>query len=686
MPPIKDALLLLLDVGPSMHYVLPEIEKACSLLVQKKLVFSKNDEVGIVLFGTEDTDNELTTEVGGYQHVVVLKNTKVVDGDIVEALQHLPRGTTDGDFVDAVIVGMNLLIKKFGQTNKGKKRICLITNAQCPIKESYEGTKEEQVTTIAKQLTAHGMKMESIIVRGKLSQDANKGIMDENDRLLNIFSKETSTRLLYLENPISLFGALKTRNITLVTVFRGDLEISPKLSIKVMVYKKTAEEKFPTLKKYTDKAPPNDKFATREVKIDYEYKSSEDPDKVVVPPDQRIRGYPYGPQIVPLSTSHWDAFKFLPEKGVKLLGFTDSSNVFRHHYMKDVYVFLPQPGNTRAMLAVSSLARAMKEMDKVAILRCVWRQGQANVVIGVLTPNLSDKENIPDSFYLNVLPFAEDVREFQFHSFSNFPASWLPNGQQLEAAANLVKALDLAPDGQEEVLLPDFTANPVLERFYRFLEQKSKDPDIAVPPLDDTLKKITEPDADLLLQNKSVIDSFCRSFELKGNPLKKSRRLFGGKRSFSNDEEIKENITAEPPNLIENASVKVEKIGDLTPAQDFEALISRRDSPDWVVKAINEMKNKIFDLVEDSHEGDNYPKALECLVVLRKGCILEQEPKQFNDFLKHLCNFCQEKSLHSFCQYLASKDLTLISKTEAVDSDVTDEEARSFLVKSEPKS
>ena len=135
--------------------------------------------------------------------------------------------------LDAVIVGVDMLIKKFGQTNKGKKRLCLITNAQCPIKESYEGTKEEEVTTIAKQLTAHGMKMESIIFRGKLSQDANKAIMDENDRLLNIFSKETSTRLLYLENPISLFGALRTRNVALVTVFRGDLEISPKLRIKV---------------------------------------------------------------------------------------------------------------------------------------------------------------------------------------------------------------------------------------------------------------------------------------------------------------------------------------------------------------------------------------------------------------------------------------------------------------------
>ena len=69
----------------------------------------------------------------------------------------------------------------------------------------------------------------------------------------------------------------------------------------------------------------------------------------------------------------------------------------------------------------------------------------------------------PDSFYLNVLPFAEDVREFQFPSFTNFPASWQPNGQQLEAAANLIKTLDLAPHGQEEVLLPDFTPNPVLE-------------------------------------------------------------------------------------------------------------------------------------------------------------------------------------------------------------------------------
>ncbi|XP_016184209.1 ATP-dependent DNA helicase 2 subunit KU80 [Arachis ipaensis] len=682
----KEALVLLLDVGPSMHSVIPEIEKVCSMLVEKKLIFTKYDEVGVVLFGTEDTDNELTEEVGGYQHVVVLKNIKVVEGDIVEALQQLPRGATHGDFLDAIIVGMDMLIKKFGETNKGKKRLCLITNAQCPIKEPFEGTKEEQVTTIAKQMIVHGMRMESIILRGKLNQDANKKIMDENDQLLRIFSTETSARSTYVENPVSLLGALRTRNITPSTIFKGDLELSPKLRIKVLVYKKTAEEKFPTLKKFSDKAASTDKFATHEVKVDYEYKSSQEPDKVV-PPDQRIKGYRYGPQIVPISQAEWDAVKFKPEKGLKLLGFTDSSNVLRHQYMKDVNVFVAETGNTKATLALSSLARAMKEMNKVAILRCVWRHGQANVVIGVLTPNLSDKENIPDSLYFNVLPFAEDVREFQFPSFSNFPAPIQPNEQQLEAAANLVKMLDLAPQGKEEVLLPDFTPNPVLERFYRYLELKSKHADAAVPPLDDTLKKITEPDDELLQQNKSVIEKFRRSFELKENPRhKKSRRLLREERYGSSEENSKGEIPALASNLIEDKSnVEVDNIGDLTPVQDFEAMFARRDNPDWVVKAIDAMKNKIHDLIEDSHEGDNNSKALECLAALRKGCINEQEPKQFNNFLRDLWSFCQEKNLHGFCDSLSSKGITLIPKSEAADSEVTEDEARSFLVKSQPK-
>ena len=98
--------------------------------------------------------------------------------------------------------------------------------------------------------------------------------------------------------------------------------------MQVWVYKKTQEEKFPTLKKYSEKVPSTSKFATHQVKLDYEYKSFDDPSKVV-PPEQRIKGYRYGPQVVPISAAEWDAVKFKPEKGVKLLGFTDASNIIR---------------------------------------------------------------------------------------------------------------------------------------------------------------------------------------------------------------------------------------------------------------------------------------------------------------------------------------------------------------------
>ncbi|KAL1331379.1 hypothetical protein HN51_048647 [Arachis hypogaea] len=641
----KEALVLLLDVGQSMHSVIPVIEKLCSMLVQKKLIYNRHDKVGVVLFGTKETCNELTLEVGGYRHVVVLKNLKDVDGDMVEALQKLPRGTKDGDFLDAIVVGLDMLIKMYPKANKVKKRLCLITNAQCPIKASMEGTKEEQVTTIAKQMSVHGTRMESIIVRGKLCQKkANKTTANENHRLLNIFSEETSTRIVYVGNPVSLFGALKTQNKSPHTVFRGDLELSSNMKIKVWVYKKTIEE-LPNLKKC------------------YEF-----PD-IAVPSDQRVRGYHYGPQIVPISKVALDAVKFKPEKGVKLLGFTNSSNVLRHHYMKDVNIFIPEPENKKAMVALSALARAMKEMNKLAILRCVWRRGQTKVVIGVLIPNISDKENIPDSFYFNVLPFAEDVREFQFPSFSKFPAALQPNQQQLEAASNLVEMLDLAPCGKEKALLPDLTPNPVLERFYRCLELKSKNPGAAVPPIDETLKKITEPDSNLVLKNKSVIDSFRRCFEPNENPRHKKLRRLLLEKSSSSEEDGNGDITPLPSNLIEG---KVESICNPTPPQVFEAMSGSRNTQDSVVKAINDTRNKIFELIDESNDGDNYPEALECLTALQKKCIVDQESEQFNNFLCRLWNF--NRNLHNFCGYLASRGLTLIPKADFLDSQVTEKD------------
>lgn len=62
--------------------------------------------------------------------------------------------------------------------------------------------------------------------------------------------------------------------------------------------------------------------------------------------------------------------------------------------MKETNVFVPELRNTRSTLAISCLARAMEAEGKVAIVRCVWRAGQANVALGVLTPCLGSDDSV----------------------------------------------------------------------------------------------------------------------------------------------------------------------------------------------------------------------------------------------------------------------------------------------------
>ncbi|CAN8321234.1 unnamed protein product [Cochlearia groenlandica] len=676
----REGLVLLIDVGPAMHNILPHVEKTCSLLLQKKLIYHKFDEVGIVVFGTQETENELARDIGGYENVSVLRDIRVVDGHVVDYVKRLRRGDVAGDFLDAVIVGMDMLIKKYGSTQKDKKRICLITNAVCPTKNPSEGTKEEQISTIAIKMAAEGIKMESIVMRADLRNDVHeKTIEEENDHLLNLFSSNGIAKTVYVESPLSLLGSLKTKRVAPVTLFRGDLEINPTMKIKVWVYKKVAEERLPTLKMYSDKAPPSDNCAKHEVKIDYDYKVTAESSDVLAP-EERIKGFRYGPHVIPVSPDEMESIKLKTEKGMTLLGFTEASNILRHYYMKDVNIVVPDPSKEKSAIAVSALAREMKQTNKVAIVRCVWKNGQGHVIVGVLSPNVSERDDTPDSFYFNVLPFAEDVREFPFPSFNRFPASWKPDEQQQAVADNFVKMLDLAPSDYEEVLKPELTPNPVLQRFYEYLELKSRDTDAALPPVDEAFKRIMEQDPELSSNNKSIMDSVRGSFEVKENPrLKKSsKRLLRDKPSGSDDEDTRM-ITYNPNDNI------VDTIGEANPIQDFEAMVSRRDTHDCVEKAISQMKNRIVKLVEDgsSEESD---KALECLLALRKVCVSEQEPKQFNELLNHLFELCQEKKLSHFLKHFTTKKIILIPKSEAADSDVADDDAAGdFTVKQETK-
>ena len=51
------------------------------------------------------TCNELAKDIGGYKHVTVIHDIKVVDEGTAQALQNLPLGSAPGDCIHEIAVG-----------------------------------------------------------------------------------------------------------------------------------------------------------------------------------------------------------------------------------------------------------------------------------------------------------------------------------------------------------------------------------------------------------------------------------------------------------------------------------------------------------------------------------------------------------------------------------------------------
>lgn len=87
-----------------------------------------------------------------------------------------------------------------------------------------------------------------------------------------------------------------------------------------------------------------------------------------------------------------------------------------------------------------------------------------------------------------------------------------------------------------------------------------------------------------------------------------------------------EKPSVEKDRVLENThpTENVGAIRDSNPVQDFEAMLAKRSSSTWVQKAIEDMQNYIVALLQNSRDGGNYQKALECFAALRKACIIEQ--------------------------------------------------------------
>ncbi|EFC39669.1 Ku70/Ku80 beta-barrel domain-containing protein [Naegleria gruberi] len=737
-PPAKEALVIIFDVGKSLgtrsRDEFEKAKRAITLLIKMKMRYSPKDEVGFVLVGTKKTKNHLNDEYEGeYENIYIEQAIDTVSLDLFKIVDSINIDTIgmspEGDLFDAVIVATDMIKDRCGK-RKYAKRIVIVSDA---------GGTEISVDNDTRENIYQGMRNQDVKVNVigldfvntevKLEDDNGK-IVGKTPKLRNeIFlcdmCKNVGGIVIPIQQAIDTLLLFKSKKVLSRTTFRGNLDIAGNIKIPVWVYKKTEKTSLPTAKRLSLVSRRANTGGDGDVQMERCYYSYDDPDNQIEK-DKTVKAYKYGKNFVPFNIVNEKALKYKSSKGITVLGFTDEKNIDRSHFMAETYSFIAKPDDPFAQIALSSFIRALSELEMVMIITYVYRD-DLEPKLGFLYPHIGTNS---ECLYFNALPFAEDIREYPFKSFSTVKHS----EEQLQAAEDLIKSMDLMDADEDEngekseAMKPTCIYNPLVQHFYDCLHVRALKPNDPLPPVEPLITKFCYPEMNpesfyykLMEKTKEHRLKFKSLFPTKeveaDSKLGKRKYWFAmGENEITLDsynlEEVAENVQGTALLESDHVGQVVKRLKDgaydgmsdaqfnevqqrvglnnlfmeqansvktTNPTKDFSEMLNRKDV-DMVDKAIQEMQVVIFKLVNDSIEDQYYEKVLACIKTLREGCIREAEPNQFNNFLKKLKqSYSKGKREDFWCSFIVQNNISLITQDECDESEVTEDEAKKFL-------
>ncbi|UYV60198.1 XRCC5 [Cordylochernes scorpioides] len=94
---------------------------------QGKIFSESKDELALVVSGSPETANDLAEE-DQYQNIVTVKGLGLVGWKLLNLVEQLQPSTTPGDFIDALVVSMDILVNQTkGQKFGGGLRLLLFS-------------------------------------------------------------------------------------------------------------------------------------------------------------------------------------------------------------------------------------------------------------------------------------------------------------------------------------------------------------------------------------------------------------------------------------------------------------------------------------------------------------------------------------------------------------------------------
>uniref|UniRef100_A0A8B9KR12 X-ray repair cross-complementing protein 5 n=1 Tax=Astyanax mexicanus TaxID=7994 RepID=A0A8B9KR12_ASTMX len=668
-----------------------------SIALQLLQVFAENkDELALVLFGTDNTKNPLAQD-GQYQNISIHRHLMMPDFNLLEEIENeLHPGSQHADWLDALVVCMDLLQKETMGKKYERLNIVLLTDLNTP-------SCADQLDVIINNLKKACITLQFFLPfpvdadegddggrgdgagprhppQGKgLSREQKQGLemvkqvmssLDEEDGLDEVYTFSNAVERL------SMFKRIERRPMA----WPCQLTIGSSLSIRIVGYKAVCEEKV----KKTWAVVDAESHQKDDVKRETVYCLNDD-NETEVQKDDTIQGFRYGSDIVPFSKVDQDQMKYKSDgKSFAVLGFAKQEMINRHHFMGSqvIKVFAPRE-DEHAAVALSALIRALDSLNMVAIVRYAYDR-RSNPQVGAAFPII--KEKYECLMYVQ-LPYMEDLRQFTFPSLEN-NKKFAPSGSQLSAVDALIDSMMLVEkheDGEKyDTFKINNIPNPQFQRLFQCLHHRCVNPGTPLPPVDPWLKRILDRPQAVSARCQAPLQEMKKCFPLKEVVRKKEQKtsvdVFGSgeepnAKKLKMDEEDKFN-------LAEISEGNITSVGSVNPAKDFRALIQQKTIP--FGQACEQLTHRMEQLL-GNRSTDYYMKTITCIQAFREQSVKVSNAELFNGYMQSLKRSIPDRNLQDFWDLLVQDALTLISKDEVEASTVSKQEAEQFLMSEEKK-
>ncbi|XP_056392970.1 X-ray repair cross-complementing protein 5 [Hyla sarda] len=698
----KTAMVLCMDVGFAMSHSyrgeetpIMEAKKVMRLFVQRQVFAETKDEIAVVLFGTDGTDNALATG-DQYQNITVQRHLMLPDFQLLDEIENnLQAGAQQADFVDALIVCMDLLQKETLGKKYERLHIAVLTDLSSHFSE-------DQLQIIIANLKKAGITLQFFLPfpidddeDGAGGQDGGddgrrlgppKGLSDQQKdgvrmvkQIMFALEGEDGLDEVYtfrdsLEK-LSIFKKIERTPMP----WQCTMTIGSQISIRIVGYKSVTEEKV----KKSWMSVDAKSLRKDDVQKETVFCLNND-EETEVQRDDTIQGFRYGSDIIPFSKVDQEQMKYkIESKCFSVLGFTKASQIDRTHFMGNqvLKVFAPKDDEAAAV-ALSALIHALHDMEMVAIVRYAYNR-ISNPQVGVAFPCI--KEKYECLVYVQ-MPYMEDLRQYLFSSLSN-KKKVKPSDAQLSAVDSLIDTMSLVhedEEGVEDLLKPSKIPNPQFQRLFQCLQHKAFHPEDPLPDIDQYLLDMLQTPAPVKARCKAALTKVKSCFPLQESAKKKepvtAQNIFTDSNQGPEAKKLK--TEDEDFNIAKLADGNITSVGSVNPADDFRVLVRKKSSDFQDVS--KQLMKRIHECL-DMKQLQYYIKSLSCIKCFRAEAVRLSRAQEFNGFLQSLKDRTAIGVFKEFWEILVQDGISLITREEVTDSAVTPDEARQFLVPVEEK-